>query len=197
MKTVLRTLVVIAVLVLAGLLFVAYSGAVNVAADSHDPPGMDWFLGTTSDHSVERRADGIAVPDLSDDAMVREGAEHYQSMCQGCHGAPGVADSPLRQGLNPAAPELWGHDAPGPAEEFWVVQHGIKMTGMPAFGVTHGDDEIWEMVAFLQRFQGMSAAEFARLASPQEVPSPGQQGDHADPADPTGEDGGGGTPSAR
>lgn len=168
MKTIFRTLMVIVVLAAAGMLFVAYSGAVNVAADSHDPPGLDWFLATTSDHSVERRAAGVVVPDLADEDMVREGGEHYQAMCQGCHGAPGVEVSPVQQGLNPAAPDLAGRDAPDPAEEFWVVKHGIKMTGMPAFGATHDDDEIWEMVAFLQRLKGMSATDYAQFASQQD-----------------------------
>lgn len=75
----------------------------------------------------------------------------------------------MKQGLNPAAPDLAGRDAPDPAEEFWVVKQGIKMTGMPAFSATHDEDEIWEMVAFLQRLKGMSATDYPQLASQQDA----------------------------
>jgi hypothetical protein len=37
------------------------------------------------------------------------------------------------------------------AEPFWIAKNGIRMTGMPAFGSTHKDEEIWKVVAFVQR----------------------------------------------
>ena len=64
-------------------------------------------------------------------------------MCVVCHGAPGKEPSYIRQGLRPEPPNLaesskrWGG-----AELFWIIKNGIKMTGMPAFGPTHQDEEI-------------------------------------------------------
>lgn len=170
MKTFVVTVLVIVIVAVAGALFIAYSGVVDVAADRKDPALMDWFLSTTSDHSVERRAKHIAVPDLSGKDMVREGSEHYREMCVGCHGAPGVEASEVAKGLNPRPPGLASADAPGPAEEFWVVKHGIRMTGMPAFGDTHSDEKIWNIVAFLQQLKGMSAADYAALATQKAAP---------------------------
>ena len=48
-----------------------------------------------------------------------------------------------------------------PAELFWIVKHGIKMTGMPAWG-DHSDDELWATVAFVEKLPGMSEQDYAR-----------------------------------
>jgi hypothetical protein len=49
------------------------------------------------------------------------------------------------------------------AEEFWVIKHGIKATGMPAWGVTHSDDMLWDVVAFLRKLPDLSPAEYQAL----------------------------------
>ncbi len=50
-----------------------------------------------------------------------------------------------------------------PAEEFWVIKHGIKMSGMAAWGKTHSDQLIWDMVAFLRRLPQLSPAVYAQM----------------------------------
>ena len=45
-------------------------------------------------------------------------------------------------------------------ELFWILKHGIKMTGMAAWGPTHNDNLIWNMVAFLRKLPGLSAAQY-------------------------------------
>ena len=49
-----------------------------------------------------------------------------------------------------------------PGELFWIVKHGIKSTGMPAWS-DHSDDEIWATVAFLENLPGLSEPDYARL----------------------------------
>ena len=50
-----------------------------------------------------------------------------------------------------------------PAEEFWVIKHGIKMSGMAAWGKTHSDALIWDMVALLQKLPSLSPAAYKIL----------------------------------
>jgi mono/diheme cytochrome c family protein len=85
-------------------------------------------------------------------------------MCTGCHLAPGMDDSEIRHGLNPRPPNLTRF-APDPAEAFWIIKHGIRMTGMPAWGPTHDDQKIWAMVAYLQKQPKMSAGEYQQLTA--------------------------------
>ncbi len=141
-----------------------WSGIYNVAADAPDSSFTRYVMGATREHSIAQRAHGVSVPDLNDPALVKEGAVHYMENCSGCHLAPGMDDSEIRHGLNPRPPNLTGF-APDPAEAFWIVKHGIKMTGMPAWGPTHDDQKIWAMVAYLQAQPKMSAAEFRQLTA--------------------------------
>ncbi len=141
-----------------------YSGFYNVAAESRDKGATAWLLGTVMVRSVRRHAAGIRVPPLDDPSLVRTGFQHYREMCVGCHGAPGIPPAELAQGLNPTPP-LLAESAGGwkPNELFWITKHGVRMTGMPAWGVTHSDDKIWAIVAFTRRLPKLTAAEYQAL----------------------------------
>ncbi|NNF58978.1 MAG: cytochrome c, partial [Rhodothermaceae bacterium] len=56
-----------------------------------------------------------------------------------------------------------------PSEVFWILQHGIKMAGMPAYGPTHADDELWQLVAFVKQLPEMTPARYAALAAPSDT----------------------------
>jgi len=168
LRTIAWTLVAVIALCGAAVIIVAYSGAVDVAATNHPSAFTRWFLETTRDHSVARRAKGIEVPDLNDPAMLAMGADHYQEMCVTCHGAPGVEPSETGQGLEPHAPHIYRGrpmSKESAAENFWIIKNGIQMTGMPAFGKTHDDAKIWAIVAFVNRLRGMTPAEYEKLAA--------------------------------
>lgn len=163
-----RALAIAAVLVLAvaagGLVFVS-CGRVDVAATSPHWTLTEWILETAMESAVARSAQGIEPPhSLEDEALLREGAAAYDEMCASCHGAPGVERGVLAEGLNPAPPAL--ADTAGewsPAELYWITKHGIRMTGMPAFGPTHTDEQLWQVVALVARLPRLSAAEYRAL----------------------------------
>lgn len=163
MKLVQGILISLVALVLGTLGF-AYSGIYDVSADSPHSGLVTWFLSTTSHASVERRAGNIVVPDLSSEQLVMAGAGDYDGMCADCHGAPGRESGPVGLGLNPAPPDLANHAADlSAAELFWITKHGIKMTGMPAWGETHDDAALWPVVAFLTRLPKLDAAAYQDL----------------------------------
>lgn len=178
MKTVLKLLGVVAILVLAAVGFI-YSGLYDVSASHPDRGLIRWALVTTQERSVHRRVEAmkgkIAVPNLEDPKRIRTGLIHYQEMCTTCHGAPGVNISEIGQGLNPDPPELSDIGRDEPEETFWVVKNGIKMTGMPSFGVTHTDDEIWDIVAFLRRMGKLSPQEYQAMV--QQAGTEGAEGE--------------------
>ena len=132
----------------AGLVF-GLGGFMNVAATYPDPPPVGWFLHTTYRQSVERRSSDIQAPiDLGNRQQVLRGAQNFIAMCSGCHTPPGLSKTPVSTGLNPAPPDL-AEIIPhrSPEEAFWVIKNGVRMTGMPAFGPTHKDEELWALVA--------------------------------------------------
>lgn len=159
--TIVITLVVALILFVIGALTFIYSGAYNIAATDSHLGVVRWALNTTQVRSVEARADGVPEPPPVDPAMLQHGFEHYREMCVVCHGAPGVERGEFGQGMNPTPPDLGRMAQRYNARElFWVVKNGLKMAGMPAFGPTHSDEEIWGIVAFVQQLPQMSPQEY-------------------------------------
>jgi mono/diheme cytochrome c family protein len=146
--------------VLAGLV-VMYSGWIDVAATTPDTGLKAWVLSETMDHSVKYHAKNIQAPRLDDPGMIRNGFAHFDQRCAGCHGAPGRARGDMSRGLNPEPPSLVTVlDEWTPAELFWITKNGIKMTGMPAFGVSRTDDELWAIVAFLRKLPDIEPEQY-------------------------------------
>lgn len=163
-----KVLATIGVLCIAlAVIAIAYLGAgfYNAGADAPHWGPTSWLLGTVRERSIDAHADDVTVPRLDDPKLIAEGAEHYDAMCSGCHLAPGMAENEMRPGMNPKPPVLATDPPDSPAEGFWIIKHGIKMTGMPAWGVTHTDEEIWNMVAFLEKLPKLSPGEYRALVA--------------------------------
>jgi mono/diheme cytochrome c family protein len=178
MKTVRILVGLLVVLALVGIAFI-YSGIYDVAASTPDNGLIEAILQKTSSRSIHRRAEGIKPPPgLDDPQRIQTGLVHYHEMCATCHGAPGVKLSEIGQGLNPYPPELAARQhADEAGETFWIVKNGIKMTGMPAFGVTHSDEEIWAIIAFLQRMPKLTPQEYQAMAQQAGLGAPGVEGE--------------------
>ena len=166
MRSVIATVAAVVVLfALAGAVLV-YSGAYYVGADQPHWSLTSWLINEARDRSIRAHASGIAVPaGLDDPARIMAGVTHYAEHCVVCHGAPGVERGDLAEGLYPRPPNL--ADAARvyrPGELFWIVKHGIRMTGMPAWG-DHGDDELWAMVALIGKLPGMTKQDYAKLVA--------------------------------
>ena len=144
-----------------------YLGAYNIAADA---PHWRWVYSTLDslrENSIAARSRDIKAPaDLNDAKRIAAGAGLYNEMCTGCHLGPGIERSEMSQGLYPQAPEFAKGVKHTPAQNFWIIKHGIKLSAMPAWGKTHDDQLIWDMVAFLQKLPKMSPDQYkAAVAS--------------------------------
>jgi mono/diheme cytochrome c family protein len=129
-----------------------YSGVYDIGADVPHTKPVFWLISQFRDRSVAVRAAQIKPPaDLDTPARIAAGGGLYDTHCTSCHLAPGMDKTDLSRGLYPKAPQLgYGTDLT-PAQEFWTIKHGIKLTAMPAWGRTHSDAEVWDLVAFLRK----------------------------------------------
>lgn len=160
------TLLVLFVIACLAYWAVALSGRMDVSADGAHWPITDRVLETVRENSVERQARDINpnLPDLADTDQLYEAVVGFEDMCAACHTPPGGSPTSLAQGLNPPAPDLAESvRVRTPEELFWVTRHGIRMTGMPAWGVTHDDEELWPIVALITRFPDFSDEDYGRL----------------------------------
>jgi mono/diheme cytochrome c family protein len=157
-----------------------YLGVYDIAATQPHTAPVYWLLDVGMRQSVRQRAGEIVVPPLADAALVTRGRALHDAHCVSCHGAPGIAPEPFALGLTPAPANLayTAREWP-PAEIFWVVKHGIKMTGMPAWKYRLRDDDIWAVVAYLARLPHESPAQY-RATAPVALPAPAM----AEPAPP-------------
>ncbi len=159
MKTLLAIALMLVILGLLGAGFV-WSGTYDVGADVPHTRPTYALLETMRKRSIKSRSADIPVPDLTGAELIGAGAGNYDSMCTGCHLAPGMNDSELSQGLYPAPPDFSKAPIGDPAEAFWVIKHGIKASGMPAWGKSMEDEYIWGMVAFLRVLPDLDPEEY-------------------------------------
>ena len=158
-------LVIGALSVLVGAAAVAiYAGLYNIAADVPHTQPVYWLFDTVRERSIAARARNIIVPnDLDNANRISGGAGQYAEMCSGCHLAPGMKRTEISRGLYPRAPELRRKTDLTPAEQFLVIKHGVKMTGMPAWGVTHEDELLWDVVAFVRKLPELTPEQYDTL----------------------------------
>ena len=141
-----------------------YFGVYNIAADDPHTRPVYSMLESLRERSIAVQSQNIAAPaNLSDPKRITSGAALYTEMCSGCHLGPGVERSEMSQGLYPQAPELAKTTDLSPAEQFWIIKHGVKLSAMPAWGKTHPDPLIWNMVAFVRKLPGMTPEQYKTL----------------------------------
>lgn len=164
MKYALTVVLVLAALGLGAILY-AWSGAYNIAASEPHWDVTASFIQTLRDRSIASRSSDIYPPELDDPKYRQAALAHYHGMCRLCHGAPGYPPNEFAKGLYPAPPDMTSggvQKARSEADIYWVVKHGLKMTGMPAFGSTHKEEELWGLMVLAGAMPGMSPERYAQ-----------------------------------
>jgi len=143
---------------------VIYLGLYDVGADAPHTRPVFALMQLLRERSIRVRSKDIPTPSLGDEQLILKGAGQYAAMCTGCHLKPGVQDSEIRPGLYPQPPNLTQRRV-NPQEAFWVIKHGLKMSAMPAWGLSHDDATIWSMVAFLQKLPDLTPAQYEAIVA--------------------------------
>lgn len=155
----------------AALLTVAafiYAGIYPMGADVPHNRITYWLLETVRERSIARAAADIQTPDLNDAELLLSGGPDYNDMCAQCHLKPGRTQSDMSIGLYPSPPNLTlpeDEQANSARRQFWIIKHGIKASGMPAWGPTHDDHRIWAMVAFIQKLPSLTPVQYQILTT--------------------------------
>ena len=117
---------------------------------------------TSLDATLARLAPPKPNPVQLNDPHLLEGVRLFESNCAVCHGsaAGAAAASPVAKGLYQKPPQLAtdGVEDDPESESFWKIKHGIRLTGMPSFGSTLSDREIWTLALFLKHMNRLPAS---------------------------------------
>src|SRR6266568_3949933 len=102
------------------------------------------------DAAVERRAPNVANPIQPTDENLMTGMRTYQNICAGCHGDILHLHAAFGDAFHPRAPQF-AEDAPDMPENqnFYIIQHGVRLSGMPAWKQALTDLQTWQLVTFL------------------------------------------------
>ncbi len=152
----------------AGVYF--FGGFYDVAANTQGLGLIDEALERIREASISRRADDAKPPmSLDDPDTIKAGARSFAKLgCVVCHSAPGVQrDVFARRAMNPDPPGARTFAKDEPAELFWIIKNGIRMTAMPSFGKAGvKDDEIWQIAAFVKKSLTVSADDYKAWTAP-------------------------------
>ena len=98
---------------------------------------------------------------------LRSGLEHWADHCASCHGNDGSGNTEMGRGLYPPAPDmrLAATQDLSDGSLFYIIEHGVKLTGMPAWGDGTPESELstWHLVQFIRRLPSLSEAEIAEM----------------------------------
>jgi mono/diheme cytochrome c family protein len=153
----------LAILALGGVAFIG-SGVYNIGADDHHTKPVLAIIEQLRDRSIAARSNSIEARYTEDPERIALGAQRYAALCVGCHLAPGVTKSDIRQGLYPHPPNLAQEELQQAQRAFWIVKHGIKMSAMPAWGKSLDDETIWNVVAFVRKMPDMTPETYQQLS---------------------------------
>jgi len=157
------TLIILGGLGVLGAAVMVLGGVYNVAAIYQHTRPVYEILDFALDRSVEVRLDGVDAPPLDDPLLAERGFLIYRDKCVQCHGAPGVPPDDLGKGMLPLPNNLAQTAREKSAEYiYWVVANGIRMTGMPAWQYRFNEQDLWAVVAFVERLPEFSPKEYEK-----------------------------------
>ncbi len=134
--------------------FMLKNGMINIVADQTPSKLERHMAGTALDASVEKRAASLKNPLEANDENILEGMHIYVQNCANCHGSPKEPESVLGGSFNPHAPQFMKRAPDMPDNQnFYIAKHGVRLTGMPAWGKLYDDDKLWKVTTFLSHME--------------------------------------------
>ena len=159
-----RNLILLLVVLAAGLAIAAGVSMLHDGLSARATP-------TAMEAMFARNARGLSIPAgarnehnpiVSSDQTLREARAHFADHCATCHGNEGSGDTMYGKGMYPKPPDLRLPETQklSDGELFWIIENGIRFTGMPAFGGGHGSQEdSWKLVLFIRHLPHLAMEE--------------------------------------
>jgi mono/diheme cytochrome c family protein len=171
-------LLIVVTVVVIGLLTAAYVVVAGVSARPQPGPLELRTAHALRTIAIQARVRGVTNPVPLSNDVVQEGMEHFADHCAVCHGNDGSGDTEMGRGLYPRAPDmrLPATQNLSDAELFYIIENGVRLTGMPAWstGTKEGETSSWHLVHFIRHLPNLTADEMARMEelnprSPQQI----------------------------
>lgn len=150
----------------AGLWYIMDSG---VSAKEQPGPIEEFLAGRVRNMAIARRAGSLTNPVEYSGEVVADGRAHFADHCAICHANDGGGDTAMGRGMWPKAPDmrLARTQNLSDGELFWIIENGVRFTGMPAWstGTKEGEAASWHLVHFIRRLPNLTPEELEEMES--------------------------------
>lgn len=147
---------------LIGAYSLVQSGLIPANADAKPGWLETWMASTSLDATLHREAPKSPNPVALSEQNLLDGVHLYARNCAVCHGSAkgATSPSPIAKGLYQKPPQLAtdGVEDDPEGDSFWKIKHGIRLTGMPSFGYSLSDRQIWTLALFLKHMDKLPPA---------------------------------------
>ena len=116
--------------------------------------------------AIPRRASGLKNPLPASEGAVAAGRAHFADHCASCHGNDGKGQTGMGRNLYPRAPDmtLAATQSLSDGEIYWIIENGVRLTGMPAWGKGGDQDkETWALVSFIRHLPHATEEEIREM----------------------------------
>jgi mono/diheme cytochrome c family protein len=116
--------------------------------------------------AIPRRASGLKNPLPASEGAVAAGRAHFADHCASCHGNDGKGQTGMGRNLYPRAPDmtLAATQSLSDGEIYWIIENGVRLTGMPAWGKGGNQDkETWALVSFIRHLPHATEEEIREM----------------------------------
>jgi mono/diheme cytochrome c family protein len=155
-------LILLSAVVLA-VAFVVYSLLHNGVSAKATPSAIEVMMARRARHmALPSEARSLVNPVAATQENLRDGRLHFADHCAICHGNDGSCDTMIGSGLYPKPPDLRLAETQklSDGELFWIIENGVRFTGMPAFSTRHSSPEdSWKLVLFIRHLPQLTADE--------------------------------------
>jgi mono/diheme cytochrome c family protein len=171
MRTLVRLIIaVLALAVLAGLGAVGYVRSTGLRGQPRPGEVETRVARSLRSFAIPAEARSRTMPANPSQDSLRLGMEHYAKYCALCHANNGSGEkTPLGNGLYPKPPDLRAAATQEltDGELFYIIDNGVRFTGMPAFGTGEstpaGDKQLWELVQFVRHLPSLTTDELGEM----------------------------------
>jgi mono/diheme cytochrome c family protein len=136
-----------------------------------EQPGRieEFVAGRARNMAIARRAKSLTNPVECSGEIIAEGRAHFEDHCATCHANDGSGDTPIGRGMWPKPPDMRRDRTQNlsDGELFWIIENGIRFTGMPAWstGTKEGETASWHLVHFIRRLPRLTPEELDEMES--------------------------------
>lgn len=168
MSALLRAFALLVVLLLVGGAVAAYSITSRGLSTRVAPSSVEAVLArtmrgfATPRQMRETKNPVQATPELLDEAL-----SHFADHCASCHANDGSGNSDMGRAFYPPAPDMRAAATQDltDGEIFSIIEHGVRLTGMPAWGTgtPEGEHQSWALVHFIRRLSSLTPEDLERM----------------------------------